>query len=330
MAKKKYNSFLQLIKSFVAVVKAEEYITLRRQKTGSKILLAIIVAILTAVGTCALYGVTISNSKDLEELVEQIPDFSYSEGRLEVDGCFEYNQDGVYILVDSDIPYFDFESDKGNYDGSVDALKLMTELYQENSGALKQVILMSNRNMVIAADGQSQSMRYKDLFQAMGVSSFDKSIIRDNYKNVIMKTALICGAFYTPVKFGLLFFVPLFYGLIGLVVAKNKKAKSGFATTYWIAFYMNIVFVILKSVNPLLPGWVSYHKWIIRILLWIFVAIQMYRALSEEENEMPQIDSTTLYNGSYADGTPYIPGGTYNGYNANPSETNKSDGQDTI
>lgn len=316
MTQKKYGPFGQIIMSFVAVVKAKEYFALRRQKTGSKLLVAIIVAILTAMATCALYGVKLAGSQSLAELIEQIPEFSYSEGLLEVDGRYEYEYSGGYLLVDSDIPYFNYGNDVGKYDGAIDSMDILSELYERNNGTLTQALMMSKRNMVFVSNGQTQAIKYKDLFGIYGILSFSKQNIEDNYKNVIMKWALIIGALYIPIKFGLLFFVPLIYGLVGLIVASVLKTRSGFKTTYWMAFYMNVVFVIIKCLNPLLPVSASAlfgrYKTLVRIILLAIVAFQMSRALSWEDDEALGIVPRDYYDRhEYADGTEYVLGGTY-------------------
>ena len=64
---------MQIIMSFVAVVRSTKYYELRRQKTGSKVLCALLVALLTSLITIGLSGYILSKSEWLETMMRELP-----------------------------------------------------------------------------------------------------------------------------------------------------------------------------------------------------------------------------------------------------------------
>ena len=270
-----YNPFAQILVSFVALVSQEGYYSLRRQKTWSKLVCAIIVALLTSFITIGIGGWMISENRDLEEVMEQIPEFSYENGSLKVDGSFEACVDGQYFLLSTDIEYFNYGNDRKDYPTAInaeDVLALAAEQY-----TFSQAYLISEKNLVRISNipSQNTSIKLSDMMRLFKINSLSKQGIVGNYKGVIIHWALIIALIWTPFKWVLLFFVPLLYGLIGLIVASILKSGDDFSDVYWISFYINIVFVIMKSVIGLfarrsIPWWI----WVIVYLILIVLTLR--------------------------------------------------------
>ena len=98
---RKINPFAQIYEAFRGFTYTNAFYNLRRQSTGSKIAYSFIVSILTTVLLCGLYAIQITTNKELNQFLNSLPEFSYSNGEFYCENRYETAQDGTYLLVDT-------------------------------------------------------------------------------------------------------------------------------------------------------------------------------------------------------------------------------------
>ena len=297
-----YNPFVQIVKAFEGFVHSEVYYKLRKQSTKSKILCAIIVTILLNLISFGIRTVKLCNSKSIADFLNEIPNFSYSEGKLSVDGRFENTADDTYIVIDTDVSYYYSGTGGADYPGSVDIAPLVKKLNESMTGNIGQAMFVSESNIIVVnyLTGQVQQMKFSEFSELFHINSFSKAAIRSGYKGFIMKCGLILGILYLPVRFALLFFVALIFTLLAQIGKSITKSTDEFNTIYWIAFYINIAFVIIKilltSLLPIGGGMLNT----LFFALFIFIILKTLKTGDPDEKLAAEAAARTIsYPGMY-------------------------------
>ena len=289
MTDQKYNPFLQIVKAFVGIGKQEEYFILRKQKTGSKLLTALIVAVLMTLLVIGVTGVQVVNNEDLNRLVRAIPAFSLANGELHMEGKVRECYDGQFIMIDTDVEYFSDEVGGSSDSDAVSVKDILREASEKEH--IIQAIFLSRKNMVVVSNNPSQngSVNWKDI-----PINFSNESIVNGYQSFLTKIFVIAALFYLPWRYMLLFFVPLMFAVIGLIIEAVIKSDQQFADIYWMTFYCNIVLVILKCAT----------SYIVKIpgIVWLALYIAfMIILLNYAKNHMryPQVAGSSVnpYNG---------------------------------
>lgn len=282
--------FNHLIGAFVAVVKPEEYFTLRKLRVIDKILCTMFAGFFASMLLCACYGLKIIRDPEIRGFLEGLPNFSYQNGELNVDGAYEIEGDGYYILIDTGVQYYSTDGNHQNYIGITEAKTITDPLIR--SGKYTNIYLLARNNMVAVSGFNMASTRYSQVLGRFGVYSFNKQSVLEGYGRMIMFWMVRLGSLYSVGRFVLLLIVPLFYGLVGLIIAKILKSDCDFKDTYWMALYMNFVLVILKSA---LVVWVPVHEGIYNSIGLILIVVQMFRAISYDVNKVVVSSSPRNY-----------------------------------
>lgn len=279
----KWNVGKQFIASFMGLFDAEKYYTLRHQKTGSKILFAFLLAVFTCVVSFVIGGLRLSNSESLEEFVEMIPEFTYGDGRLIFQEKYATTADDMYFYVDTDCEAF---CDKNRMVGPADGTDIGPEIQKMLSeGNLTQMVFVSQTNYInVKAFGnsyQAEDVNYSQVAQVLGIQYFSKGTIAYNYKGFIMKWAIIIALIMLPLRFGWIFLITLIWALIGLIVNAASRSNEDFSTVYWISFYMQTVFMVIRSLSKCI---FNYGGTIMTIAFIVIFVIVLYRTLSEGDS----------------------------------------------
>ena len=249
-----YNPFLQIIKSYEGLGSSGVYYKLRRQKTGSKLVCALIVAVLLVLITFGISAGKLCADKDLSDFINEMPDFRYENGSFYVEKKYETTTTDTYVLVDTSVPAYYNDTDNSGLIGSVDISPIVKST-GEKSG-VTQAMFVSETNLIQVnfITGQIQEMKFSELSSIFQIKSFSKSIIQSGYKSFIVKWAVILGILWLPVRFGLLFLTALIYCIQAQIGKAITKSEDDFNTIYWIAFYINIALVIVKAlIKNLIP-----------------------------------------------------------------------------
>ena len=137
---------------------------------------------------------------------------------------------------------------------------------------------------------------------------------------------MILSLFFAPLKFILLFFVPILYALVGLIVSAIVKNGDNFGDVYWISFFINIVLVFVKAVLSLTP--VPALSWWVYLMIYVvLISITLGRG---DRRPIPVTGNPyggNPYAGNTYGGNPYA-GNTYGGnqYGGNQNAGNQYGG----
>ncbi|MDE6627117.1 MAG: DUF1189 domain-containing protein [Lachnospiraceae bacterium] len=234
----KINPFAQIYEAFKGFSFSDSFYNLRRQSTGSKILYSIIISILTSLVFCGLSAFKIASDKDLNQTLNDLPDFSYANGELYCAGQYDINQSGTYLLIDTNQNEF-------------------TENHMRsilNDSSTSQALMLSKTNMVMyrGTTGEYQNMTWNDFMGALGIQTFSKQMLLSGYRGVIYKVATVLFFIMIPYQFIKLFFITLLLTLVALICNATSHTDKDFPTLYWISFYIeSVLLIIIAILKPL-------------------------------------------------------------------------------
>lgn len=180
----------------------------------------------------------LSPTGGIHRFVENIPDFELSNGVLWVDGVYEYDEGGDYVLVDTDPDYVFYDFDE-------------IEPYFRD---YTSVILLDSEKIFVKGNGQVQGMYFSDLGKGFEISkkSFREfaPVIYVCYVMFMISAYIWMTAMY--------FFGVLFVALIGLAAAAVMKSRLTFGQIYLLGIYSRTLPLIIKAVLSFLPIHVPY------------------------------------------------------------------------
>jgi hypothetical protein len=100
-----------------------------------------------------------------------------------------------------------------------------------------------------------------------------------------------------PFSFGGLFLVSLFYGVLALLLKNVAKSNDEFNTLYWISFYINIAFILLKT---LIKNTLPLGGGIISTIFFALFFIIMVKTLKDGDPDVKdEVNSYYTTNGSF-------------------------------
>ncbi|MCM1497885.1 MAG: DUF1189 domain-containing protein [Clostridium sp.] len=231
---KKINPFVQIYEAIKGFSFSDSFYNLRRQSTGSKILYAMIISVLTSLLLCYLFAFNIASDKELNQTLNDLPDFSYANGELYCAEQCNITEDETCILIDTT----QNEYTEAN-------LRSML-----NDSNFTQLLMMSKTNIVIyrGTTGEYQNMSWNDFMGVFGIQSFSKQQLLSGYRKVIYSICTIVFLFTIPFQFIKLFFMSLILTLIALICNSASHADKDFPTLYWISFYIESIFLIIIAI----------------------------------------------------------------------------------
>ena len=292
-----YNPFVQIIKSFEGFGNSGVYYKLRKQSTGSKILCALITAFLINLISFSISAVKLCNDKDISKMINDMPDFSFENSTLSVEKKYETKTNESYIIIDTDVTYYYSGTDTDGYIDAVNIDPLIKEV--SKSGNITQAVFVSQSNIlsVNIFTGQIQPVKFSELSALLHIPSFSKSDIQSGYKGFIIKWAVIIALICVPFSFGGLFLVSLFYGVLALLLKNVAKSNDEFNTLYWISFYINIAFILLKT---LIKNTLPLGGGIISTIFFALFFIIMVKTLKDGDPDVKdEVNSYYTTNGSF-------------------------------
>ena len=281
----------QIIFIFTASVRTENYYTLRKVGLLSRILCGVLVAVLAPLILFLTIGMQVCNSSEFKTGLEEIPEFSFINGELQFEEPYESDLETMYLYVDTDVYRFTLKDSSPQSLSEVGAKTILDQLSQKSN--YRYIVLFSRTNAVVRNGWRTQVVSYRDLSGRLNVWVLDKELLQRRLTNWILKIMYWVSMVYMPLQLGLIFGVPLLYGLVGLIVGKIIKSDSSYADVYWIAFYMNLELVLLKSI---LEPWVPVPSVVLNGVGLILVTVQMIRTLVKEP---PRVVSSYEYRSPY-------------------------------
>lgn len=250
------------------------------------------------------------------QINENVPDFELVDGVLWVDDVVEYEENGVYVNIDTD-------PDSYFYDAS----QLGDLLYDYS-----QVILMDSEKVIIKNNGQVQQYYFDEL---EGLE-FSKADLIGFLPFIYLWIAIIMILAYFWIT-ALFFFGVLFVALLGMIVASCMKYQLTFGQLYLLGIYSRVLPLIIKAAVSFLPFNIPFF-WVINFGISLFILGCAIQKMKEQRVQAPLEFSSSnggdgYYNGNGYDGNGGNFTGNYgvdnnNGGNSNSNNPNKNDGND--
>lgn len=277
----KINPFVQIFEAFRGFTVSGAFYNLRKQSTGSKIIYSLIISIFTGLLLCALEAVSLITDKELNQFMNDLPEFYYSNGEFYCEDAYESSDSGTYVLIDTSQTQFTQNHVKAALTDS----------------SITQVLLVGQNNIVSyrTFTGEYQDVKISDLMNAFQIQALSKQQVLYEYKGFIFKVAMFISIGVIPFQFIRLFFSSLILTLIALIINAAFNSKESFSTLYWISFYIQSVFMIILAIGrPLLS--ISGSAFTIACLI-LFVIV-MSRTLKQGEPVLKPVMSSN-YNDDF-------------------------------
>lgn len=222
------NIFQQFVLAFVPA----RYDRLTKVKTGSMIgfvTVLVLVAVLLSFGSL----MTVFTSVDMEELGEELPDFTLENGQFYIEEDFMYDEGNVFVYMTKDIDSFSYEDTAGVAD----------EGYSD-------IILIGRDGISLMQDGQYQQADFSDL-------DFGMEIDRDWIVSTLMPFivfALIIAYIIIFVGLGLGYFMfAAIYFLFAMLIASIMKKQTETGELFRVAVYSKVLMFVVATVLDVLP-----------------------------------------------------------------------------
>lgn len=277
----KMNPFKQIVEAMKAFTDTDIFYQLRKQSTGSKIVVALLTGILACLFTFILGGMKLAQDNVWKEMFGALPEFAYYNGQMVCEEKYDQpiaDVSDVYVVVDTDVDAWVLPQ----YSNSTQGVDITNKVASITSNPeVDQILFISGYNLVlirgIRVKATYQEMKWSELFGMFGIQSLSKSQILSGYKGVIMKFATLLFFLGIPVYIIRLFSITLLLTIVALIIKAVQKADEDFTTLYWISFYIESVFIMIISLFKVFLTWSSSVMTIACLLYYITVMIRVLK-----------------------------------------------------
>lgn len=222
------NIFQQFALAFVPT----KYNRLTKVKTGSMIGFVTVLVLVAALLSFGFLAIEFA-SVDMEELGEELPDFTLANGRFYIEEDFMYDEGSVFVYMTEDIDSFSYE----------DTAEIADEGYRD-------IILIGRDGISLMQDGQYQQADFSDL-------DFGMEIDRDWIVSTLMPLVilvLIMAYIFIFVGMGLGYFLfAAVYLLFAMFISFIMKKNLGTGELFRVAVYSKVLMFVVATVLDLLP-----------------------------------------------------------------------------
>lgn len=273
---KTINPFAQIFETVCAFFNTEKFYNLREQSIGSRTIYVFIISIICSIIFCSIHAVTMGDV--LGEMIDILPEFSYSNGCIQCVEQYEMLENGLYISVNTEQPVY-----------NSDYLYKLAE-----QPDIVAVVLVSATNYLIYVEDEKDyhELKYAELFEMMGIDFITKQQILSGYPGFVIKIAIVFIFLIIPYNLMKLFGFALMFTLFALIIKSIKGSSASFSTLYWISFYMESFFLIAISIGkPLF----SDYGWVLHLACLLIFVITMNRVLKHEDSFLQNV-TTIVYN----------------------------------
>lgn len=247
------NIFQQFLLAFVPT----KYNRLTKIKTGSMIGFVTVLVLAAALLSFASLAIEFA-SVDMEELGEELPDFTLANGQFYIEKDFMYDEGSVFVYMTKDIDSFSYEDTSGIAD----------EGYSD-------VMLIGRNGISIMQDGQYSQADFSDL-------DFGVEIDRDWIVSTLMPLiilVLIIAYIFIFVGMGLGYFLfAAVYLLFAMLISSIMKKNLETGELFRVAVYSKVLMFVVATVLDLLP-FVSFSvPFSLRVVITIgFMAFAIFK-----------------------------------------------------
>lgn len=257
------NIFKEMALSVYSYKSYKEFLNNRKGKVFAfGVVLMLIYFIITIVAPFIEFEVVDGGLGAIIE--EYIPEFELEEDSLWVGEVIEYEEDGVYIWIDTDPEYYFYSAEE-----------MQEYLYDYTS-----VILMDSEKMIVKDDGIVQELFYSDLEWEFSKADLMGIV---PYVNVFI---VICMVFMYLFMTAAFFFGVLFVALFGMIAASCMKCQLTFGQLYMLGVYSRTLPLMIKAALSLIGiDFFAYNFISVGISLAILVFAM--RKMKEARLEQP-------------------------------------------
>lgn len=281
METKSYNVFAELGLSCFNI---GSYNAIRKNKFGKRFLYHLILTLLVFL---IAYGVAymkfVNETGGVQGIIEQyVPDFELTEdGFLFMDEPFEWVDDGIMILVDTDASFFaSKDGEFFRYDEWTDELESLG--FEEDY----QAVLLMDSELMIAytKDEGYREVYYGDLTESTGELTRQSVIDLCNVFIPIIGIFLFVGTFI-----GILW--GAFVNSIILLIISSIMGGTNlpYMELYTISLYamtpFELIFAILSALSISIP----FKSWIELIAIAVYSAVIINKIKKDNAPQMPQM-----------------------------------------
>lgn len=260
MNKTKINIFTRFYYSITSFAKYRMFL---RQSTGNAVVYLLLLSILLALAVFIPAG--IQYNKITEDIITNfdtvIPDFSLSNGRLQIRGEMPIIiDDGAYPIVIDTAP----DAEDRILDG-YDIVMLITsdKIIQKNYVDKTVTSLSAFQGMELTRDNIAQTL---PIMKPMGIIIF-----------VLLGIGFVFGKFISA----------LIISLVGLIINSAMKTNLSFRSIFKISIYSMTLPLLLCTV----PGLLSIRIPFLWLIFYVIASVFVYGAINSIKNEIDKLSS---------------------------------------
>lgn len=260
------NVFQQFALAFVPA----KYDRLTKVKVGSMILFVTLLAFIATVISFVNYMISLT-SIDVNALVDRLPDFTITDGNLEIEEDFLYEEGDMYVYITDDVEGFTYG----------DAAEKAADGYRDIILAgRKQVFVMQNRGV--------------PKYQYVGFEIFGRNKQLSKERAVDALMPLLMGVIIVLYIFTFLgrilgyFLFAAVYLLVAMLIASIAKKQLKPAALFRVAVYAKVLMFVVAMILELIP-FVSFSvPFLLRVVVTIgFMAFAIAKLPDDRPMPMP-------------------------------------------
>ena len=279
------NPLVQIVYTIKAFNNTHIFYKLRRQSAGSKILYALIASCIACAVTFLAGGIKLSENRSLETLINDIPNFMYSEGNMLLDEKQELKVEQYYVLMDTSVMSWIDPEHRGS---DVEGVDVSNQIDKLKNNSFNEAILVSRTNVLCIEEINNYpkyiNLKWSDFFGILHINNLSKSQLEAGYKGVILKYSFILFLLAIPFRGMGLFFFALLWTILALIINAALKSEEKFTTLYWICFYIQSVIMIFMAIVKFL---ISINTFVMFCVLLICYIVVLCNVLKNGEPGTP-------------------------------------------
>lgn len=266
MPQKEPNIFQQFVLAFVPA----KYDRLAKVKVESMILFVTLLAFVATVISFINHMISIK-SIDVNALVDRLPDFTITDGNLEIEEDFLYEDGDMYAYITKDVAEFTY----------ADAAKKAAEGYRD--------IVLVGRNQIYFMQNRGE-LRYQSVgFKIFGRNKqLSKKRAVDAIMPYLMAESVVLYIFIFLGRILGYFLFAAVYLLFAMLIAAIRKRQIKPAVLFRVAVYAKVLMYVAGMILELIP-FVSFSvPFLLKVAITIgFMAFAIAKLPDDRPMPMP-------------------------------------------
>ncbi|MBD5491764.1 MAG: DUF1189 family protein [Lachnospiraceae bacterium] len=255
------NIFQQFVLSFVPT----KYDRLMKVKVGSMVLFVTLLAFAATVISFINHMISLKFI-DVNALVDRLPDFTITDGDLEIEEDFLYEDGDMYVYITKDVAEFTYG----------DAAKKAAEGYRD--------IILVGRNQIYFMQNREQ-LRYQSVgFKIFGRNKqLSKKRALDAVMPYLMAESVVLYIFiFLGRIFGYFLFAAV-YLLFAMLIASIMKKRLETGVLFRTAVYAKVLMFVAAMILGLIPFMNAFVFFLLRVVVTISFMVFAIAKLPENK-----------------------------------------------